>query len=133
MVTQEQEHIPLVPQRAKRPARQWGNDVRAVAFSVELLYSSRARGKVRYKQAAFGAAWAIIQPRLHNAHFHIFSSGRMANIPSGGIRIPFLLHDPWLPGRILQAPWAKRERTRRETPLLYGGKRIEASNGRRAG
>jgi lipopolysaccharide transport system permease protein len=51
----------------------------------ELLYFLAWRDvKVRYKQAAFGAAWAIIQP-LFTMLIFTFFFGRMANISSGGI------------------------------------------------
>jgi lipopolysaccharide transport system permease protein len=51
----------------------------------ELLYFLAWREvKVRYKQAALGAAWAIIQPLLAMIIFTLFF-GRLAGIPSDGI------------------------------------------------
>ena len=44
--------------------------------------------KVRYKQAALGAAWAVLQPLLGAILFTIFF-GRLAQIPSDGL--PYLL------------------------------------------
>jgi lipopolysaccharide transport system permease protein len=43
--------------------------------------------KVRYKQTALGAAWAILQPVLATVVFTIFF-GRLARIPSNGIPYP---------------------------------------------
>jgi lipopolysaccharide transport system permease protein len=54
----------------------------------ELLYFLAWRDvKVRYKQAAFGAAWAIIQPLLAMVIFTFFF-GRLANVPSQGVPYP---------------------------------------------
>lgn len=44
--------------------------------------------KVRYKQAIFGAAWAIVQPLAGAAVFTVVF-GRLANVPSEGI--PYLV------------------------------------------
>ena len=43
--------------------------------------------KVRYKQTALGAAWAVIQPLMMMVVFSIFF-GRMAGVPSGGVPYP---------------------------------------------
>src|SRR5918996_1910619 len=43
--------------------------------------------KVRYKQAVFGAAWAILQPLAGVAVFY-FVFRRLANVPSQGIPYP---------------------------------------------
>ncbi len=43
--------------------------------------------KVRYKQTALGAAWAIIQPGLTMVVFSLFF-GRLAGIPSDGVPYP---------------------------------------------
>ncbi len=85
MVTQEQEHIPLVPQQGEEiSAGRWEWTSELWHFR-ELLYFLAWRDvKVRYRQAAFGAAWAIIQP-LFTMLIFTFFFGRMANIPSGGI------------------------------------------------
>jgi lipopolysaccharide transport system permease protein len=54
----------------------------------ELLYFFAWRDvKVRYKQAALGAAWAILQPLLTMVIFTLFF-GRLAGIPSDGIPYP---------------------------------------------
>lgn len=58
----------------------------------ELLYFLAWRDvKVRYKQAVFGAAWAIVQPLLTMLIFTFFL-GRMANIPSDGVPYPLFCY-----------------------------------------
>jgi len=54
----------------------------------ELLFFFAARDiKVRYKQAALGAAWAVVQPLATMLVFTIFF-GRIARIPSNGLPYP---------------------------------------------
>jgi lipopolysaccharide transport system permease protein len=54
----------------------------------ELLYFLTWRDvKVRYKQTAIGAAWAIIQPLFTMLIFSLFF-GRLAKVPSDGIPYP---------------------------------------------
>ena len=64
----------------------------------ELLYFFVWRDvKVRYKQTALGAAWAIIQPVFTMLVFSIFF-GRLANMPSDGVPYPvfvFAALVPW--------------------------------------
>jgi lipopolysaccharide transport system permease protein len=64
----------------------------------ELLYFLIWRDiKVRYKQTALGAAWAIIQPFLTMLVFSLFF-GRLAKVPSDGIPYPifsFAALVPW--------------------------------------
>jgi lipopolysaccharide transport system permease protein len=64
----------------------------------ELLYFLAWRDvKVRYKQAALGASWAIIQPLFTMIIFTLFF-GRIAGIPSDGIPYPlfsFCALVPW--------------------------------------
>lgn len=63
----------------------------------ELLYFLVWRDvKVRYKQTALGAAWAIIQPLLTMAVFALFF-GRLAGIPSDGIAYPLFAYVGLLP------------------------------------
>lgn len=53
--------------------------------------------KVRYKQTALGAAWAVIQPLLTMLVFSIFF-GRLAKMPSDGVPYPiftFAALVPW--------------------------------------
>ena len=64
----------------------------------ELLYFLVWRDiKVRYKQTALGAAWAIIQPLLTMVVFSLFF-GKLASIPSDGVPYPifsFAALVPW--------------------------------------
>lgn len=75
---------------AIRPAELW--DYR------ELFYFLTWRDiKVRYKQTAFGAAWAVLQPFLTMVVFSLFF-GRLAGIPSGDVPYPvfaFAALVPW--------------------------------------
>ena len=64
----------------------------------ELLYFLTWRDiKIRYKQTALGAAWAIIQPVFTMVIFSVFF-GRLARIPSDGVPYPifsFTALVPW--------------------------------------
>jgi len=64
----------------------------------ELLYFLTWRDiKVRYKQTALGAAWAIIQPFFAMVVFSLFF-GKLAKVPSDGIPYPiftFTALVPW--------------------------------------
>jgi lipopolysaccharide transport system permease protein len=51
--------------------------------------------KVRYKQAALGAAWAILQPLLSMVIFTLFF-GRLAKIPTGGVPYPLFSYSSLL-------------------------------------
>lgn len=63
----------------------------------ELLYFLAWRDiKVRYKQTALGAAWAIIQPFFTMVVFSIFF-GRLAKVPSDGIPYPIFAYCALLP------------------------------------
>ncbi len=65
----------------------------------ELLYFLIWRDiKVRYKQTALGASWAIIQPFMTMVVFSLFF-GRLAGIPSDGVPYPVFAYAallPWL-------------------------------------
>jgi lipopolysaccharide transport system permease protein len=67
--------------------------------SRELLYFFVWKDvKIRYKQTAIGAAWAILQPILTMLIFTLFF-GRLAKIPSEGLPYPlfyFCALLPWL-------------------------------------
>ncbi len=66
----------------------------------ELLYFLIWRDiKVRYKQTALGAAWAIIQPRFTMIVFSIFF-GRLAKIPSDGVPYPIFVYCALLPWQL---------------------------------
>src|SRR5579863_1513944 len=52
--------------------------------------------KIRYKQTAIGAAWAILQPFLTMLIFSLFF-GKLAHIPSGGLPYPIFYYSALLP------------------------------------
>lgn len=63
----------------------------------ELLYFLIWRDiKVRYKQTALGAAWAIIQPFFTMLVFSLFF-GRLAKVPSDGIPYPVFSYSALVP------------------------------------
>jgi lipopolysaccharide transport system permease protein len=63
----------------------------------ELLYFLSWRDiKVRYKQTALGASWAIIQPFLTMVVFSLFF-GKLANMPSDGIPYPIFAYAALVP------------------------------------
>ena len=81
------------------PAKGWtAVGLRELWQYRELLYFLTWRDvKVRYKQTALGAAWAIIQPLFMMAVFSLFF-GRLARVPSDGIPYPvfsFCALLPW--------------------------------------
>ena len=66
----------------------------------ELLYFLVWRDiKVRYKQTALGAAWAIIQPVMTMVVFSVFF-GRLAKVPSDGIPYPVFSFAALLPWQL---------------------------------
>ncbi len=82
-----------------RPSKGWvALDLRDLWEYRELLYFLIWRDiKVRYKQTALGASWAIIQPVMTMVVFSLFF-GKLAKIPSDGIPYPvfsFAALVPW--------------------------------------
>ncbi len=66
----------------------------------ELLYFLTWRDiKVRYKQTALGAAWAIIQPFFMMVVFSLFF-GYLAKVPSDGIPYPIFAYCALLPWQL---------------------------------
>lgn len=66
----------------------------------ELLYFLAWRDvKVRYKQTALGAAWAIIQPLFTMIVFSVFF-GKLGNIPSDGLPYPIFAYVALLPWQL---------------------------------
>jgi lipopolysaccharide transport system permease protein len=63
----------------------------------ELLYFFVWRDiKVRYKQTAIGAAWAVVQPFMTMVVFSLFF-GTLAHIPSQGLPYPIFYYSALLP------------------------------------
>jgi lipopolysaccharide transport system permease protein len=66
----------------------------------ELLYFLVWRDiKVRYKQTALGAAWAVLQPVLTMVVFSVFF-GRLAKVPSDGVPYPVFAYTALLPWQL---------------------------------
>jgi len=80
------------------PPGGFGNlDLRELWEYRELLYFSVWRDiKVRYKQTALGAAWAVIQPFMTMVVFSIFF-GRLAGVPSDGVPYPIFAYTALVP------------------------------------
>ncbi|MBX5496737.1 MAG: ABC transporter permease [Bryobacteraceae bacterium] len=80
---------PAAPVTIIEPSQGWVQlRLRELWDYKELLYFLVWREvKVRYKQTAIGAAWAILQPLLSMLIFSIFF-GRLAKIPSDGVPYP---------------------------------------------
>lgn len=83
------------------PRRAWtGIDPKELWHYRELLYFLTWRDvKVRYKQTALGAAWAIIQPFFMMLVFSLFF-GRLARVPSDGIPYPVFAFCGLLPWQL---------------------------------
>ena len=82
-----------------QPSRGWLNlGLKEIWSYRELLYFLIWRDvKVRYKQTALGAAWAIIQPFFTMIVFSLFFGG-LAKVPSDGVPYPifsFTALVPW--------------------------------------
>ena len=76
-----------------RPTKGAGRmDLRELWEFRELLYYLVWRSiKVRYKQTALGASWAILQPLLTMLVLSVFL-GRLARVPSSGIPYPLFAY-----------------------------------------
>jgi lipopolysaccharide transport system permease protein len=81
-----------------RPATGWAPlRLRELWEYRELLYFLTWRDiKVRYKQTALGAAWAIIQPFFTMVVFSVFF-GRLARLPSEGVPYPVFTYCALVP------------------------------------
>jgi lipopolysaccharide transport system permease protein len=83
-----------------RPTSGSGVGLREVWRYRELLYFLIWRDiKVRYKQTALGAAWAILQPVLMMAVFSLFF-GKLAKVPSDGVPYPLFAFCGLLPWQL---------------------------------
>src|SRR5919202_1772823 len=81
-----------------QPSRGWVSlQLRELWQYHELLYFLIWRDvKVRYKQTALGAAWAIIQPFFTMVVFSLFF-GRLARVPSDGVPYPIFSYAALVP------------------------------------
>ena len=90
-----------VPTLIIRPPEGWSQlGLRELWEYRELLYFLTWRDiKVRYKQTALGAAWAIIQPFFMMLVFSLFF-GRLAGVPSDNIPYPVFTFCALLPWQL---------------------------------
>jgi lipopolysaccharide transport system permease protein len=81
-----------------RPSKGWAAlNLKELWQYRELIYFLTWRDiKVRYKQTALGAAWAIIQPFFTMVVFTIFF-GRLAKVPSDNVPYPIFSYTALLP------------------------------------
>jgi lipopolysaccharide transport system permease protein len=79
----------VAPAIVIRPPKGWAPlDLREFAGAHELLYFLVLRNlKLRYKQTALGAAWALLQPLLTMTVFSLVF-GRLARLDSDGLPYP---------------------------------------------
>jgi len=83
------------------PPRGWAAlDLKELWHYRELLFFLAWRDiKLRYKQTALGAAWAILQPLLTMIIFSIIF-GELAKLPSNGIPYPIFTYTALLPWQL---------------------------------
>jgi lipopolysaccharide transport system permease protein len=81
-----------------KPTKGWGSlNLGELWLYRELVYFLTWRDlKVRYKQTALGAGWAILQPVLSMVVFSIFFGG-LLNVPSEGVPYPIFSYAALLP------------------------------------
>ena len=96
--TQTPMPLPDVPVIDITPPRGWLEINLAELWQFrELVYFFVWRDiKIRYKQTAIGAAWAVFQPLMTMLVFTLFF-GRLAKIPSGGLPYPIFYFSALLP------------------------------------
>ncbi|MCM8811682.1 MAG: ABC transporter permease [Candidatus Omnitrophica bacterium] len=90
-----------IPEIVIQPSSGWSSRFLKELWSGrELLYFLVWRDiKVRYKQTALGAAWAVLQPFLTMVVFSIFF-GQLAKVPSDGIPYPIFAYCALLPWQL---------------------------------
>jgi lipopolysaccharide transport system permease protein len=80
----------------RRPGWQLVNWAELWRFRELLFFLTWRDVKVRYKQTALGAAWAVLQPLATMAVFAVFL-GQLASVPSGGVAYPLFVFAGLLP------------------------------------
>ena len=93
IIADQEEEITLI-----KPSKGWGSlNLRELWIYRELVYFLTWRDlKVRYKQTALGAGWAVLQPVLSMVVFTIFF-GQLLNVPSEGVPYPIFSYAALLP------------------------------------
>lgn len=94
-------HSESLPTFSIDPPKSWASiGLRELWDYRELLYFLTWRDiKVRYKQTALGAAWAVIQPFFMMVVFSLFF-GKLAGVPSDGIPYPVFAFCGLLPWQL---------------------------------
>lgn len=90
-----------LPVTIVRPSRRWPRlGLKEVWEYRDLLYFLVWRDiKVRYKQTALGAAWAVLQPVFATIVFSVVF-GRLARVPSDGVPYPVFAYVALLPWQL---------------------------------
>ena len=89
--------LPASTLRIEAPRGWLAVDFKELWAARELLYFFVWRDiKVRYKQTAIGAAWAVLQPLMTMLVFSLFF-GKLAKIPSHGLPYPIFYYSALLP------------------------------------
>jgi len=90
-------HVKPPVMRITPPSSWWALPLGELWNYRELIYFFVWRDiKIRYKQTAIGAAWAVLQPFLTMLIFSLFF-GRLAHIPSQGLPYPIFYYAALLP------------------------------------
>src|ERR1039458_9660825 len=90
-------HVEIPVLRIAPPGGWVDIDFKELWDARELLYFFVWRDiKVRYKQTAIGAAWAVIQPVMTMVVFSLFF-GKLAKMPSDGIPYPIFAYTALVP------------------------------------
>ena len=90
-------HPPVPVMRITPPNRWWVVPFAELWDFRELVYFFVWRDiKIRYKQTAIGAAWAVLQPFLMMLIFNLFF-GRLGNLGSDGLPYPIFYYSALLP------------------------------------
>ena len=104
-IAEDTTHIPVsqvnMPEIIIEPSHGWLSLKLGEVWQYrELLYFLAWRDvKVRYKQAALGVAWAVIQPLITMVIFSVIF-GKLAKLPSDGIPYPIFSYTALVPWRL---------------------------------
>ena len=93
--------VPALPHVTIRPSTGWIplNFGELWQYRELLVFLIWRDVKVRYKQTALGAAWAVLQPVFSMVVFSLFF-GRLAKVPSDGIPYPIFAYCALLPWQL---------------------------------
>ena len=91
-------HSPVPVLRITPPTRWWSVPLAELWDFRELIYFFVWRDvKIRYKQTAIGAAWAVLQPLMMMLVFSLFF-GRLGGLGSDGLPYLFFITARCCPG-----------------------------------